>query len=414
MRKIALIVPSFPKHSETFIASKFVGLLERGWDVHVVCGESSASEWERFPEIRGLRGRVHRNWPPRPYWLAGTSLPFAFSRSMQQAPRLSLRYLRDGGRRFGPAIVKRYYLDAVLLSLAPDLVHFEFGSLAAERMYLRSLLGCKVVVSFRGYDLSYAGMENPAYYRDVWQEADALHFLSDSLWQQARRRGCPPDRRHVRIPPAIDAHFFDPGNRRHADVAGSRERPIRILSVGRLDWVKGYEYALQAVRDLVNRGVECSYTIIGGGPHLEAVSFARHQLGLEAHVHLVGAQARREVAKAMAEADVLLHAAVSEGFCNVVLEAQAMKLPVVCSDAGGLTENVIDGTTGFIVPRRNAQAMAEKLALLAGDPALRRLLGSAGRERVVRDFDLRNQVQRFDELYREVLRTESPIRVSAG
>ena len=84
---------------------------------------------------------------------------------------------------------------------------------------------------------------------------------------------------------------------------------------------------------------------------------------------------------------------IEEGFCNAVIEAQAMELPVVTSDAGGLPENVEDGVTGFVVPRRNPAALADKLALLARDPALRRRLGCAGRARATARFDLDRQAE---------------------
>jgi colanic acid/amylovoran biosynthesis glycosyltransferase len=136
---------------------------------------------------------------------------------------------------------------------------------------------------------------------------------------------------------------------------------------------------------------------------LESLAFARRQLGVESSVQFLGAGTRAQVREAMLGADVFLHASVSEGFGNAALEAQAMALPIVCADAGGLPENVADGETGWVVPRRNAQALAEKLAVLARDPALRQRLGAAGRQRVLERFQLEPQIQAFDEFYRRVL-----------
>jgi colanic acid/amylovoran biosynthesis glycosyltransferase len=76
-----------------------------------------------------------------------------------------------------------------------------------------------------------------------------------------------------------------------------------------------------------------------------------------------------------------------------------MMLPVVCTDAGGLPENVVQGKTGIIVPRRDAAALGDALARLAGDPALRSQMGSAGRSRVSSEFLLRNQIAAFGALY---------------
>ena len=76
-----------------------------------------------------------------------------------------------------------------------------------------------------------------------------------------------------------------------------------------------------------------------------------------------------------------------------------MAVPVVCSDAGGLEENVEDGVTGFIVPNRAVQATAAKLTLLSMDPLLRRSMGFAGRVRVESFFQLHQQLDAWESFY---------------
>jgi colanic acid/amylovoran biosynthesis glycosyltransferase len=400
------VVHRFPQLSETFIVNKFLGLLDRGWDVQVVCGTSRAEDWRKFPALEqrpGMRSRVHRGWPARPRGLALVLAPLAMAYAWASSPAQTMRYLRLGGREGGGRVLSQFYLDATVVALRPDLVHFEFGPLAAGNMHLRRWLGCRVVTSFRGYDLNYAGLEDPHYYDDVWRYADALHLLGEDLWRRAQRRGCPASKPHHLIPPAIDLAFFDPGARQHRDITGTAARPLRILSVGRLEWKKGYEYALQAVQQLVRQGIACEYRILGDGNFLEAVAFARHQLGLDRQVHLLGGLPRVQVRDEMLRADVFLHAAVSEGFCNAVLEAQAMKLPVVTSDADGLAENVAHGESGYVEPRRQPQALVGPLVALAGDPELRERLGDQGRRRVSSRFRLDDQVRAFDAFYRQVL-----------
>jgi colanic acid/amylovoran biosynthesis glycosyltransferase len=80
-----------------------------------------------------------------------------------------------------------------------------------------------------------------------------------------------------------------------------------------------------------------------------------------------------------------------------------MALPVVCTDADGLPENVADGVTGFVVPRRDPEAMAERLTALASDPELRWRMGRAGRQRVLKRFDLARQIDSFAAFYEQVL-----------
>lgn len=401
--RIVLVLSRFPALSETFIVSKFRGLLERGCDVRIFCNESD-SDWSKMPHVPvELRSLVHVAWPHRPRWLALLLVPFSLIRSLFINPFGTLRYLVKGTRLFGLGVFRRFYLDAELVNLKPSIVNFEFGALAVDRMHIGELLGAKLIVSFRGYDLYKVGLQTSNYYREIWENADALHLLGRDLWNRAQLRGCPGGKLYRLIPPAIDPESFGKFDKHHTQKVGSSERPLRILSVGRLEWEKGYEYALQAVHLLREKGVKCEYHIVGVGKDLEAITLALKQLNLKDCTVLLHAQPPSKVMEQMDWADVLLHAAVCEAFCNVVVEAQAMGLPVICSDAGGLRENLSDGETGFVVPRRDPRALAEKIHVLSEDPALREKMGQAGRKRAFEHFLLKDQISAFISLYEQVM-----------
>jgi colanic acid/amylovoran biosynthesis glycosyltransferase len=402
---VVMVVPYFPKLSESFLVDKLVGLLRKGWDVHVACEMTNEHEWKSFesvPERTQLRACVHTEWISTPRIVPVLLMPFCLIRCFMANPVGTVRYLSMGIRRFRSDVFRRLYLDANIIILKPDILHFEFGAQARGRMHLKQILNCRIVVSFRGYDLNYHGLENSDHYDEVWQRADVLHLLGEDLWQRAQQRGCPPDENHVLIPPAVDPAFYHPNGRVYESHIGTADRPLRILSVGRLSWVKGYEYAMHAIRLLVDQGIASEYRIVGDGDYLEPLSFCRYQLGLESAVELLGSMDRNAVRTQMLRADVFLHAAVSEGFCNVVIEAQSVGLPVVCTDAGGLPENVRDGETGFVVPRRRPAALAEKLALLGADSELRHRMGVAGRHRTLTHFQSDRQISAFDQLYRSL------------
>lgn len=408
--RIVLIVPQFPRLSETFIVSKFLGLLATGHDVHVVCAGSEAAEWRRFPELRaaGLRRRVHVTPSTRRVMVA-LLYPYVLLRCLVSAPAATVRYLWSGWKEFGLDILRRFYIDAELIRLRPDIVHFEFGALAVGRMYLKRLLPCKIVVSFRGYDINFVGLERDDHYQEVWENADALHFLGRDLWRRAQRRGCPDTVRRFLIPPAVDASVFPNAT---ADRTAFDGNMLRVVSVGRLRWEKGYEYALEAVALLKQSGVSCEYRIVGDGPAMEAVAFARHQFGLEDTVQLLGSLPPADARHHLQWAQVYLHAAVSEGFCNAVLEAQAAGLPVVCTDAGGLPENVSNGVTGFVVPRRSPRPLATRLVELAGDRERRLTMGQAARRRALDEFNSQRQISAFLAMYREVLARSNATRIA--
>jgi colanic acid/amylovoran biosynthesis glycosyltransferase len=392
--RVVLVAFRFPTPSETFVVSLFRRLLDHGVDVHVVCATSTRAEIGMFPELVGAERRIHRTWPVEPRLLAAGLLPVAILRCLFTAPGRTVRYLARGWRIFGLRVLRRLYHDAELIVLGPHVAHMQFGANAIGREAIGRLLGCAAVVSFQGADLNFVGLDaEPGYWRGVWTYADGIHFSSDDLERRARRRGWTPDERGAVITPTIDLARFAPQPRDHSD------GPLRIIAVGRLHWKKGYEFALQAVRRLVDDGIACEFTVIGEGEHRPAVEQAIRDLRLESIVNLLGAQASDRVRAEMQASDVLLHAAVSEGFCIVALEAQAMQLPVVTSDADGLRQNVIDGVTAFVVPRRDPAALAAKLALLAREPSLRARMGEAGRRRACDAPDQWQQLAAYEALY---------------
>ncbi|MCU0924237.1 MAG: glycosyltransferase, partial [Burkholderiaceae bacterium] len=97
----------------------------------------------------------------------------------------------------------------------------------------------------------------------------------------------------------------------------------------------------------------------------------------------------------------------AEGISNTILEAMAAGLPVVATDVGGNAELVENGMTGYIVPPRDAEAMAACLVAMANDPANAVALGRAGRVRVERHFSLPAMVRAYQNLYDSLLAERS-------
>jgi colanic acid/amylovoran biosynthesis glycosyltransferase len=386
--RVVLVVHCFPQLSEAFIVDKFVGLVDRGVDVHITCRSVDSTMWARFPALARrpeLRQLVHE-WPTarRPLRTARAIAAVALALLQRSRRPGVLGWAAVQLRRSPARFLRELVRDGWFLVLRPDVVHFEFGSGAADRGDLPALVGCKLTVSFRGLDLNYWGLDDTSAYDQLWPRLDAVHVLGEDLWRRARQRGCPPTMAHSTIAPAVDTAFFSPDAAPDPGSAGARDRPLRLLSVGRLHWKKGYEFAMEAVSLVRATGLAVEYRVVGGGPDEDAVRAAAADLAVADVVTFVGARPREVVRDELGAADILVHPAVSEGFSNAVLEAQAMGVPVVCTDADGLAENVFDGVTGFVVHRRDARAMAERILALAHDPGLRARLGTAGRQRALR------------------------------
>jgi glycosyltransferase involved in cell wall biosynthesis len=272
---------------------------------------------------------------------------------------LRLRALREGGwdAKVVPSLRWRRRRDVVHLP----------GALAPAAVTAAKETGARIVVGFCGDEFG-AVLEQPEDYQEVWRLADLIHVESDALRELAVRLGAPAS--PAVVPPVATALSWD-----DTPADGS----FRILSGGPLTWAGGYEYALRAVRLLLDRGVRSEYRIVGGGPFLDAIEFARHQLGLEREVQLDGGGC----------AEVFLDAAIAPVSPKPVLDALASGLAVVSTKPLG---------PALVVPKRDPEAIAGALGRLATDERLRRRLGEEGR-RFASAFDLERQVRSYVELY---------------
>jgi len=392
--RIGLFVIAFPRASETFIVTKVLKLLDQGFDVQIFA-LSAQADWESFAVLEGrqdIRDRVHVA-PARS--LRG-ALQFAGTAARSPTALARLATHRWRHRRDNPSgVVAPLYEQVMFAGCELDILHIEFDYQGINVADLKDYLSCRLLLSSRGVfqrSSTYSAKARDYLFRYV----DGYHFISQALDDNAHRLGLPADVPCWRVEPATDLSLFEPEPR------ALRSGPVRIVSIGRLVWSKGYEFAVDAAAQLRARGIAFTYEIYGEGPYEQAIRFGIREHHLEGVVRIVRPRPRHEIPAILASADIMLHAAIDEGFSNAVIEAQAMELPVVTTDAGGLPENVEDGVTGYVVPRRDPVALAERLAVLAGDPALRQRFGTAGRARALARFDLERQAEAFVELYRDL------------
>jgi colanic acid/amylovoran biosynthesis glycosyltransferase len=167
-----------------------------------------------------------------------------------------------------------------------------------------------------------------------------------------------------------------------------------------LHWKKGLEYTLEALALLKQQGIAFEYRIIGTGPEEEALKFACYQLGLQEEVFFLGKLAHAEVKQHLEKSQIYIQYSVQEGFCNAVLEAQAMGLLCVVSDAEGLAENVLQDETGWVVKKRNPKYLADRLQdIINLAPLEKESFRSRARARIIKNFDIKTQQKAFNHFY---------------
>ena len=145
----------------------------------------------------------------------------------------------------------------------------------------------------------------------------------------------------------------------------------------------------------------------GIGPAVTARAAA---LGIGSRISLLGQ--RNDVAAILQASDIGLLCSHEEGFSNAIIEGMAAGLPMIVTDVGGNSEAVVDGKTGLVVPSHDPQQLANAIARLAGDPALRARMSSAAQQRVGEHFSAERCLAAYEALYRELLAGGRPSSVA--
>lgn len=287
-----------------------------------------------------------------------------------------------------------------------DIIHFHWISAATQYLPFYELLKAKMVISCRGSQINIAPY-NPkrkdisaALLRECFKKADAIHCVSEAMKKEILKY-TDQERIIYVIRPAVDTEFFSPPSKKQS------YPQVKIVSVGNLNWKKGYEYGLAAIRDLLDRGLEVSFTIVGEGQERQRILYTIFDLELSKDAELLGHKSQDEIREILGDGDIFLLSSLSEGISNAALEAMACALPVVTTDCGGMREAVRDGLEGFVVPVRDTEAIAAALKRLIEDARLRQEMGQQAREKIKRDFSLERQVKQFIQLYGSLRRNQN-------
>lgn len=189
----------------------------------------------------------------------------------------------------------------------------------------------------------------------------------------------------------------------HFAVNGKKRNPnFQILSVGTLHYYKGFNYFLNALKALKDKGLHFHATIVGGGPLAGDLKKHIRLLSLESYVTMTGPLKQAEVIPYYKKADLLVLMAQPEwhwGIPNVLIEALAAKTPVITTRFGSVEELVQDGKTGLLVGPRDAEGLARAIERLYRDEELRAELTKVGNRFVTQHFDLEKTIETIMERF---------------
>ena len=411
--KIAFILSSFPEISETFILNQITGLIDRGHHVDIFAmkpgnSEKVHAEVERYGLLKRTRylGDIPRNYIAR----LGKAMALLAGNYQYLDPAVLLRSLNVWKYgRAASSLSLLYETVPLLKERHYDIIHCQFGNLGPRTLLLKQIgaLSGKFITSFRGYDATKYLKKRPGVYDELFREGDLFLPVSSSLEKLLVEAGCPEEKIRVHHS-GIECSKFPLTER-----CRSAGEPTKVITIARLVEKKGVAFALNAIAKILATGRRVTYTVIGDGVLRGDLQQLINRLGIGNEAKLAGWMVHDEVIQLMRESHVLLAPSITtadgdqEGIPNVVKEAMALGMPVIGTMHSGIPEVVEHVVTGFLVPEKDVEALADCLTYVVDHPEIWPLLGRNGRKYVEKQFDINTLNDRMVEVYRKLL-TSSP------
>ncbi len=243
-----------------------------------------------------------------------------------------------------------------------------------------------------------------SYCRDAWRRCALVLGVSQAALDSLTAGGFAPARTRV-VHTGIDVgELNERAGSAEPELPGA-DRPLKLALPATLLPLKNHLLAIRGVGRFLASGGRAVLWICGGAPATISAPYqaeleaAIRNLNLEESVHLLGY--RRDAPAIMARADVVTLTSTTEGLPRVVLEGMALGKPVLATNVGGVPEAVRDGIDGFLIRPDDVQGYVECLSKLR-DPDLRRRMGRAGRERILRQFSPAREAGDFLEAMDEI------------
>lgn len=402
--KVLFLAPSGRQPGQlsrySFLDEEMRAIAARGVEVYVV----STQEGTNLDQ-----GRIHlRELPPDSLSERARTLAFL----IRYVFRIGISSLRDPKRLYRAVRTERF-AARIVREESIVLVHSYFGWPGGFGGFLaKAAAGVPLVAGLRGADVNvdpkllYGGRLQPSFdrsFRRLLRAADTTVSVSEFLRRRALELGAPPSTARVILKGVRLEQFAVPEDRQRArDGLGIATGPV-ILAVAGLVPIKGLTHVVESLAQVRASGREFSFIICGDGPDRAALEAQVDRSGLSGWVRFAGRVSRKDITTHFAAADLFVHGSLIEASGNVLLEAMASGLPIVCTDAGGPAEYVQDGMTGYVVPVADPEAMSQRVAQLIDDPNLRSVLGREGRRRAEALFSYDRMIDETLAVYQSLL-----------
>jgi colanic acid/amylovoran biosynthesis glycosyltransferase len=404
--KIAYLCSLFPAVSHTFVLREIDALRNLGVEIATFSIHRAGSDHLLAHADRVASESTYAILPPR--WTAlfaahlrlAASAPVAYVSTLALALRLAPAGLR------GRLWQLFYFAEAVVLwtechRRGTRHIHVHMGNVAADAALLAAHLGSAIEPerrwtwsftmhgSFEFFDVSHFRLA------EKLRRAQFVVCISDYTRSQMMALSHPEvwDKLQV-IHVGIPIEQFT-----RSDNGSPAQDDSTILFIGRHVPEKGHVVLLEATKLLAQRGHTVNVTLAGEGPLRPTLERFAEQLGVASQVSFPGAVGQEQIHAMYAGASIFCLPSFAEGVPTVLMEAMAMEVPVISTRITGVPELIDDGRTGLLVTPGRADQLADALERLLADPALCREMGSAAREKVIREFNTESSAEQLHALF---------------
>lgn len=384
--KIGLVLSNTPSYSETFFNSKIKKLQESGHEVTLFAKKNK--DYKDAKVIAPLSVNI-----------LGV-LTFVCYGLFNMLTFRAFYLLELQERQSKQRALKNTFLNAHILAQKLDWLHFGYATMALNRELVAEVIQAKMAVSFRGYDINVYPLQNKDCYKLLWRKIDKVHSISKYLLYKAYNLGLSSKIDYKIINPAID---FKKINLLKVNKQIENLKIFKIVTIARLNWIKGVQYAIDAMKYLLAENIDFEYRIIGGGTkqEVEYAKFLIHEHNLENKVFIEGKLSHLDTYQALKMADVYIQPSIGEGFCNAVLEAQAFGKLCIVTNAGGLPENIINNKTGIIIPTLSSVEIFNAIKTIINMPEEQKdKFSKFGKKNVRENYNIEKQQQEFLDFYK--------------
>lgn len=300
----------------------------------------------------------------------------------------------------------------VLRDFRPDVVHTHsakggvLGRLAAHALRVPAIVHTVHGAPFHPYQSAAAR----SLFR--WCETyaagrcHALVSVADAMTDLLADAGVAPRAKFTTVYSGMDVEPFLTADEHRPQVRaelGYADQQVVIGKIARLFHLKGHEYLIAAASRVVQACPQARFLLVGDGLLRGELESQLRRAGLADHFRFTGLVPPDRIPQLLGAMDILVHASLREGLARALPQALIAGKPAVSYDVDGAREVVIPGETGFLLPPKAVEPLADALVQLVRDADLRQRLGRCGRQRFTEVFRHEQMTRQLRGLYQRLL-----------